>query len=431
MAPTEGHRTGNTPLRAVIVGGGAAGCLASGCLRGLCPPSMPLSITVLEGGSAPLRKVGVSGGGRCNLTNSFSSADPLSLAYPRGDKLMRRLLSRFSNEDTISFFEGRGVPLVQQEDGCIFPRSQKSSSVVGALIRSMRDSSVDLKVSHRVESIAKDEVSGLITLTGTGPQGPFSIPCDTVLVTTGGFTGGTSRMLAPLGLDIVPPVPSLFTLKVEDRSLRSLMGIVVEHSCLKIPGTRFRSSGELLLTDWGMSGPATLRLSSYAARFLSDNAYSCPVQVDWSGGMGEERILGLLDASGTANPRKLLRSTPPPFLRQRLWEHILTRAGIRQDMVWAELGSKGKRKIAGTVTADTYPVSGRATFKEEFVTCGGVSLGEVDGSTLGCRKHPGVFFAGEVLDIDAVTGGFNLQAAWTTGYVAAAGMAAYLCSKGG
>ena len=414
------------PLRAVVVGGGAAGCLAAGCLPDMCPEGMPLSVTVLERGSSPLRKVGISGGGRCNLTNSFERIDSLSVAYPRGDKLLRKLFSRFSPQDARKFFESRGVPLVTQEDGCVFPRSQKSSSIVGALLRSMKDGSVILKTSHRVESITQDAPGKTITISGTGPDGPFSMECEAVLITTGGFSGGTSKMLSALDLDIVPPLPSLFTLKIDDHSLRSLMGIVVKDAVLRIPGTSLRSEGELLLTDWGISGPATLRLSSYAARYLGDRSYQCPLLIDWSGGLGPDALDGLLGDILSSNPRKRLRSTPPPFLQQRLWEHILSRAGLRPDMVWAELGGKGRRKLVEILSSDRYDVTGRATFKEEFVTCGGVSLSEVDPSGMGCRKHPGIFFAGEVLDIDAITGGFNLQAAWTTGYCAAWGMAAYL-----
>ena len=242
---------------------------------------------------------------------------------------------------------------------------------------------------------------------------PGELKPDAVVLTTG---GGTAGILRDTGIELVPPVPSLFTFKVGDDGLRSLMGTVVEDAALSIAGTRFHSSGTLLLTDWGVSGPATLRLSSYAARYLAENQYKATLLINWLN-CSEGEVSAWLEAmSGGA---RLIANCHHPLLSDRLWRHLLGRAGIRNDCRWSELGSKGRARLISVLTADSYPLTGRAAFKEEFVTCGGVALSEVDPSSMQSRKVPGLYFAGEVLDIDAVTGGFNLQAAWSTAWVAA------------
>ena len=237
---------------------------------------------------------------------------------------------------------------------------------------------------------------------------------DYVVVTTGGMSRGTS-MFEGLDLEIVPPVPSLFTLNIPDKSLTTLMGLVVDAS-ISIPGTAFKASGPLLITDWGVSGPATLKLSSYAARYLAEHQYKATVAINWLD-RNENEVREMLRESALENPQKQISNTP--LLQQRLWEHLISKAGLRPDIRWAELGSKGLNRLTAALTQDSYPVSGKGKFKEEFVTAGGIGLSNIDLSTLESKKYPGLFFAGEVLDIDAITGGFNLQAAWSTGYVCA------------
>jgi predicted Rossmann fold flavoprotein len=245
---------------------------------------------------------------------------------------------------------------------------------------------------------------------------------DRVVVCVGGSAQQKLMRLLPDDIEVTPCVPSLYTLKIPDEGLRSLMGTVVEGAALSLAGTKFRSEGTLLLTDWGVSGPATLRLSSYAARHLAENGYTGTLLVNWLAAP-EARAREWVAATAAANPRKQAAGTPPEGLTARLWRHVLQRAGLREDLRWAELGGKGAARLSATLTADAYPIAGRARFKEEFVTCGGVSLNAVDIGTLESRAHPGLFFAGEALDLDAVTGGFNLQAAWSTGFVAAGGLA--------
>jgi hypothetical protein len=244
-------------------------------------------------------------------------------------------------------------------------------------------------------------------------------PFDYVVVTTGGAPKGLP-FLEGLGLEMVPPVPSLFTFNVPDKGLTALMGLVTEAG-LSLPGTNFKASGPLLITDWGLSGPATLKLSSYAARHLAAINYQGTVAVNWLNA-SEKEIRELLLETAGKSPQKQLSNTP--LLQARLWAHLMERAGLRPDIRWAELGSKGLNRLVAVLISDVYPLAGKSRFREEFVTAGGVALSNIDLNTLECKQHPGLYFAGEVLDIDAITGGFNLQAAWSTGYVCARSIAA-------
>ena len=389
--------------KVAVIGAGAAGCFCAAELRRLRPD---LRVDVYEAGPKPLAKVAVTGGGRCNLTNSFAGIRNLAEAYPRGDRLMKRLLRVFSQEDAWRWFESAGVPLVLQDDHCVFPQSQDAMDIVHALLRRMKGANLLLRTP--VHSI------------GPGPMVDGEA-YDAVVVTTGGAPKGLP-MLEGLDLEWVPTVPSLFTFTVRDEGLRSLMGLVVDAS-VSIPGTSFKADGPLLITDWGLSGPAVLKLSSYAARHLHDVGYKAPLAVNWLA-LNEAEAREELLAIAAENPRKQVSNTPPAGLQARLWNHLILRAGQRPDIRWAELGSKGLNRLVATLTQDAYDIAGKTKFREEFVTCGGVSLGNLDPATLESKQHPGLYFAGEVLDIDAVTGGFNLQAAWTTGAVVARSIAA-------
>ena len=375
-----------------IIGAGAAGCFCAAELRRMAPD---VAVTVFEAGPRPMAKLAITGGGRCNLTNDFEGIRSLSDAYPRGERVMKRALKAFSNDDTIRWFTERGVPCTLQEDHCWFPCSQDAMDIVRCLLRAM--DGADIRVSTPVSSIKELKDS-----------------FDYVVVTTGGMSRGAS-MFEGLDLEIVPPVPSLFTLNIPDKSLTALMGLVVDAS-ISIPGTSFKADGPLLITDWGVSGPATLKLSSYAARYLAGCQYKATVAINWLD-RNENEVREMLRKSASESPQKQISNTP--LLQQRLWEHIISKAGLRPDIRWAELGSKGLNRLTAVLTQDTYPVSGKGKFKEEFVTAGGIGLSNIDLSTLESRKYPGLLFAGEVLDIDAITGGFNLQAAWSTGYVCA------------
>ena len=403
-----------------IIGAGAAGCFCAAQLRSLAPE---LAVTVFEAGPKSLAKVAITGGGRCNLTNSFAGIRSLGEAYPRGERVMKRALKAFSQEDTIRWFEGQGVPCVLQEDHCWFPQSQNAMDIVHALQRAMKGAEIRLKTP--AVSIAPTVSENYFS--GRDPKNKFpetstrpthiivnGEPFDFVVVTTGGAPKGLP-FLEGLNLEFIPPVPSLFTFTVPDPSLRSLMGLVVEAS-IGLQGTSFKAQGALLITDWGLSGPATLKLSSYAARHLADTGYKGTLSINWLC-LSENEARELLQKTAAENPQKQVSTTH--LLQSRLWNHLLKKASLREDIRWAEVGSKGLNRLTAILTADSYPLSGKSKFREEFVTCGGVALSNIDLSTLECKTHPGLYFAGEVLDIDAITGGFNLQAAWSTGYICA------------
>ena len=386
--------------RIAIIGAGAAGCFCAVQLRRMAPK---VAITLFEAGPKPMAKLSITGGGRCNLTNSFQGIRSLGEAYPRGERVLQRALKAFSEEDTVRWFEAEGIPLVLQPDHCWFPRSQNALDIVRCLERGMRGAELRLRTPvRRIEMAAQ---AGYLV---------NGEPFDYVVVTTGGATRGLP-FLEGLGLEMIPPVPSLFTFTVPDPALRSLLGLVTEAS-IGLAGTSFKADGPLLITDWGLSGPATLKRSAHAARYLAEQGYKGTVVINWLNANENEVREQLLEMAA-GNPQKLLSSVHP--VQQRLWEHLLQRAGLRKDLRWAELGSKGLNRLTATLTADSYPLSGKSKFRDEFVTAGGVALSNINLSTLESKQHPGLYFAGEVLDIDAITGGFNLQAAWSTGYVCA------------
>ena len=396
-------------MKIAIIGGGAAGCF---CAIGAKRRLPEADVTLYEAGPKLLAKVALTGGGRCNLTNSFRDVERLGEVYPRGEQLMRRALRVLSPEATQQWWEAEGVRLTTQEDQCVFPVSQDAMQIVRTLERDLRVAGVRVCLKapvERIEALA---------------EGGFRVreeSCDAVVVTVGGCSREKLERLLPEGVAVTPCVPSLFTLKIPDEGLRALMGTVVEQAGLSLAGTKFRAAGTLLLTDWGVSGPATLRLSSYAARHLAENGYAGTLLVNWLDAP-EAEARGWIAATAAENPRKQAAGTPPAGITARLWRHILRRAGLRDDLRWAELGAKGAARLAATLSADAYAVAGRARFKEEFVTCGGVDLAGVNINTLESRQYPGLFFAGEALDVDAVTGGFNLQAAWSTAAVVAASL---------
>lgn len=413
--------------RIAIIGGGAAGCFAAICLKERMPEAC---VTVYESGNKLLAKVAVTGGGRCNLTNSFRDVRSIEAVYPRGSRLMKRLLREFSHVDAFKWFESNGVRLVTQDDQCVFPVSQDAMEIVGTLTRLMHHGGVKIKTRHRVSKIEHISEGGISNNGGSRFSISFSgsdMPeehADIVLVTTGGSpkTSGLD-FLRDLNLDIVQPVPSLFSLCLPKNNVTKLMGTVVNDVTAGLTGTKLRAAGPLLITHWGMSGPAILRLSSYAARILHDAEYKAELWINWFGDRNEPEVADMISAMAAENKQKQISNIYPAHLNSRLWEHLLTQSGLKPEMRWAELGSKGRNRLVATLTNDRYRIDGKNKFKEEFVTCGGVALGNISAKTLECKHHEGLYFAGEVLDVDAVTGGFNLQAAWTMGYVAAKSVA--------
>ncbi len=387
-------------MRTAIIGAGAAGCFCAITLKRRFPDS---EVCVYESGTRPLAKVAITGGGRCNLTNSFSGVRSMESVYPRGARLMKRALKTFSHNATMQWFEDEGVRLVVQEDNCVFPASQDAMEIVLTLTRLMENLGVKLIPNHRVTDL-QDIMSEY----------------DNVVVTTGGAPKPSGlSFLDSLELERVAPVPALFTFNVNDKALHELMGTVVEYATCKLCGTKLQSSGPLLITHWGLSGPAILRLSSYSARLLAERDYEADVCINWLGEQKEQETVAELRSYRDSNRQKQLSSVYPTALNQRLWCYLLQRAGLSPTKKWMEVGDKQINRLATVLTSDTHHIAGRGTFKEEFVTCGGIALSNINPATLESRRYPGLYFAGEVLDVDAVTGGFNLQAAWTMGYIVA------------
>ena len=336
-------------------------------------------------------------------------------AYPRGDKLMKRLMKTFSYEDTYKWFEKHGVPLVTQEDECVFPKAQDAHAVIDCLVRQVRELGITVYCKHRLTDICQKEDGSFELMFEKASHRNFH----RVIVTTGGSPHARALdYLARLGHKIEQPVPSLFTFNITDRSFCNLMGTVADPVVTAIPGTKMRAEGALLVTHWGMSGPAVLKLSSYAARLLAQHEYKSPLAVSWTGRRTRQEVEEELLQLQTINPRKQLGTLHPFGLPSRLWLYIVNKLGLNTAKPWGEIGRKTLNRLVETLVNDQYTIAGKGSFREEFVTCGGVSLQSVNVKTLESKVCPGLFFAGEVLDSDAITGGFNLQAAWTTGVVA-------------
>ncbi len=399
-------------MEIAIIGGGAAGFMAAITAQKTDPAS---KVTIFERAQKVLAKVEMTGGGRCNVTNSFATITDMKQAYPRGDKLMKRLMKTFSYEDTYKWFEKHGVPLVTQEDECVFPKAQDAHAVIDCLVRQARELEITVCCKHRLTDICQKENGSFELMFENASHRSFH----RVIVTTGGSPHARGLdYLARLGHKIEQPVPSLFTFNITDRSFCNLMGTVADPVVTAIPGTKMRAEGALLVTHWGMSGPAVLKLSSYAARWLAEHDYQSPLAVSWTGRRTRQEVEEELLQLQTINPRKQLGTQHPFGLPSRLWLYILNKLGLNAAKPWGEIGRKTLNRLVETLVNDQYTIAGKGSFREEFVTCGGVSLQSVNVKTLESKVCPGLFFAGEVLDIDAITGGFNLQAAWTTGVVA-------------
>ena len=395
-----------------IIGGGAAGFMAAIVARRTNPSS---KVTIFERAQKVLAKVEITGGGRCNVTNSFAAITDMKQAYPRGHKLMKRLMKTFSHEDTYRWFEQHGVRLVTQEDECVFPKAQDSHAIINCLVRQANELGVTICCRHRLVNIHRMEDGRLKLEFENASHRVFH----RTIITTGGSPNGRGlQYLAQLGHAIEPPVPSLFTFNIKDRAFCDLMGTVVEPVVTTIPGTKLRAKGPLLVTHWGVSGPAVLKLSSYAARLLAENDYKAPLAISWAGELTRQEVEENLLKLQTANPRKQVATLHLFGLPSRLWLYILSKLDIDAVKPWAEIGRKTLNRMIETLVNDQYTIAGKGAFRDEFVTCGGVSLSSVNSKTLESKVCPNLFFAGEVLDIDAITGGFNLQAAWTTGVVA-------------
>ncbi len=392
-----------------IIGIGAAGCF---CAVNIAEQTTDYEIFMYDAGLTPMHKLSLTGGGRCNLTNTFENAENLTKIYPRGDKLLRSLFYNFNHENTIEWFENHDIKLYAQDDGRIFPKSNKAAEIVDKLYFLMNKYGVWTFTGKKLSLIEKtsNEKFSLTFSNGEKCLEQF----DYVIVATGGLSNSPlMESLKKLGIEIIEPVPSLFSLKVKSNVLTSLMGATATNASVMIAGEKFRSEGGLLITHFGFSGPAVLKLSSYAARFLKENNYKCDLAINWLN-ESEDVVFQLINELIKKNRNKNILSSHPKNFTNRLWEFLISRAEIQKDKKFSELGKKHLNKLVNILTSDIYHVSGRGQFKDEFVTAGGVSLKSLNHKTLESKTVKNLFFAGEVLDIDAITGGYNLQAAWTT-----------------
>lgn len=402
--------------RIAIIGAGAAGCFCAVELKRRFPEA---EVCVYEAAKLPMLKLARTGGGRCNLSNTFAQVNSLQEFYPRGHRLMKRALMHFSPEQSCQWWENAGVRLMVQDDERIFPASEDAMQIVRTLERLMRQCGVELKLGQRPVKISqKNELNLQPQYVLSFADGSNTI-ADKVVLTLGGCSTGKLAAILPEGISLATSVPSLFSFKIANPDLRALAGTSIEKATISLAGSKLKSSGALLISDWGLSGPAVLRLSSWEARELAKKAYQAALLVCWTGD-SEQEIRSWINAN--SGSQRQLSSIRPEGISERLWRYLLGRAGLKAELRWKELGSKGANRLVATLSADEYAICGRASFKEEFVTCGGVELAEVKTNNLESRNYPGLYFAGEVLDIDAVTGGFNLQAAWSTAKLVADGM---------
>ena len=404
--------------KVLVAGGGAAGFMAA-IECALADPRAEVSIH--EATAHPLAKVRVSGGGRCNVTHACFDARELAKGFPRGSRELIGPFSRFGPADTVSWYRERGVELKTEKDGRMFPVTDDSATIVECLMGAARKAEVALLTGSGVRAVARGEAGFLVTLAG-GRQ----VSADRVLLATGGAKGPAGQSIAEsLGHTLVPPVPSLFTFHVDDPRIKGLEGVASTLAVASAAGTRLRESGPVLITHWGLSGPAILRLSAWGARELHAANYRFTLVVNWAGACTEAQAKAALEADRAGHPRRKVATANPFGLPSRLWERLAAAAGIGGEVTWSGVSNGLLRAVAAQVTAGEFAVTGKSMNKEEFVTCGGVRLSEVDMTTMESRICPGLYFAGEALDIDGITGGFNFQSAWTTGWQAGRAMAVH------
>jgi predicted Rossmann fold flavoprotein len=397
-----------------VVGGGAAGFFAAIA----CAEASPqCRVTIFERGKAVLEKVRISGGGRCNVTHACFEARELVKNYPRGSRELLGPFMQFGPADTSEWFEQRGVRLKTEADGRMFPLSDSSATIVDCLTRAARLAGVEVRTGARVERIEPAPEGWLLQLGHEAQPLRFH----RVLVATGSNPAIWASLRA-LGHSIVEPVPSLFTFNTKDTRLRELAGLSVPDAALRIPGTSLAASGPLLVTHWGLSGPAILRLSAWGARDLHRTDYRFPLEINFLGKTPAPDVAAQLAEVKTVQGKKTVSAHAQFGLPLRLWQRLTEAAHIPDTQRWADLDKKTLLALAAQLGAATFQIAGKSTFKEEFVTAGGVSLKELNFKTFESRLHPGLFLAGEVLDVDAITGGFNFQAAWTGGWLAGRAM---------
>ncbi len=399
-------------LRIAVIGGGAAGYFSA---ITAAESSSDARVVLFEATAHVLAKVRISGGGRCNTTHACFEARELVKRYPRGSRELIGPMNKFGPRETVAWYAARGVELKTEPDGRMFPTTDDSGTIVECLQRGAAEAAVDVRMRTPVREIERPEDGRFRVTLGSGDVERF----DRVILTTGGNRGGGGHDIAvSLGHTIEPPVPSLFTFQIDDARLQGIEGLAVPEAEVSVPGTKLKERGPVLVTHWGLSGPGILRLSAWGARELAEKDYQFNVRVAWAGDANEERLRERLAAGRTELGKKRVRNANPIGLPGRLWERLVEAAEIGEDVTWVSLPKKSLNVLVRAVAASEFVVTGKSMNKEEFVTCGGVRLREVNFKTMESRQCPGLYFAGEVLDIDGITGGFNFQSAWTTAHLA-------------
>jgi predicted Rossmann fold flavoprotein len=406
--------------RIVIVGGGAAGFFAAITCAEAAPAA---KLTLLEKSPQFLSKVRISGGGRCNVTHACFEPRALSAYYPRGGSALLAPLQLFQPRDTIAWFEARGVKLKREADGRMFPVTDSSQTVIDCLLGAARAAGVELLANRALQGVARRAEGGFELQLGQGE----TLLCERLMLATGGCRVPAAGQLAvALGHTLEPPVPSLFTFHIAAPWVRELAGISVPSVEVSLPSVRLREQGPVLLTHAGLSGPAILRLSAWGARSLHELNYQFPLRLNWLPHLDAQALTRELESRRRAQPARLVVNSPVAPLPSRLWQNLVLEAGIARETRWAELSGSARHRLIQQLSGTELQVSGKTLNQDEFVTCGGVRLKEVNFKTMESRLCPGLYFGGELLDIDGLTGGFNFQAAWTTGWLAGRAMSGHI-----
>lgn len=398
-------------MRIIIIGGGASGFMAAITAAEKFPEA---AITILEKNRTVLNKVRISGGGRCNVTHKPSEPRFFLKNYPRGEKLLRKLINKFGPQNTVDWFEKRGVKLKTEQDGRMFPVSDSSHTIIECLLRTAKQLGIEVITSTDV-----------VTFTKMGDQG-FSLQlnnnetlqADRLVIASGGSPKLSGfDWIKEHDHEIIDPNPSLFTFNTPGSYLLPLAGVSVPEVLVKIIGTKHEWRGPVLITHWGFSGPAVLKLSAWAARDLAECNYTFSCKINWVPDQNEQQIRDFLMGEKTKTPKQQIKSHPRFQIPSRLWKALADKAEVPDDLIWSEAPHKLLNRLVELLSNSIFEVNGKTTFKEEFVTCGGLALSDLNPETLESRKVPGLYFAGEVIDVDGITGGFNFQNAWTTGYI--------------
>jgi hypothetical protein len=398
----------NSKYDILIVGGGAAGFFTA---INIVEKNPKLKVAILERGKEVLSKVRVSGGGRCNVTHACFVPNDLVKFYPRGEKELRGPFHQFCSGDTIEWFEKHGVELKIEEDGRMFPISDSSQTIIDCFLTATQKLKIDILTSQSVQSLYKGENYWKVETTNE------TYSCQKIVMTTGS-NPKIWEMLTEIGHSIVPAVPSLFTFNIKDKRIKDLMGLSAFAS-VKVKNTKLSASGPLLITHWGMSGPGILRLSAWGARELFDKNYQFVIQVNWLNDLTFEETIEKLKELKQEHSKKAVSKKSPFEFPNRLWESLVLASEISEDTKWADLSKNQLTNLANQLTNGEFQVNGKSTFKEEFVTAGGIDLKEINFKTMESKLHQNLYFAGEILNIDAITGGFNFQNAWTGGFIVA------------